>query len=147
MHLPPYIHSYHGWAGQELAFLTVSILCAFFISITFIQSGLDKLTDRKGNISWMSKQFEKTFFKSMIPVLVPFIMLLELFSGGISVFGSAWCFWYHDEFYLKVGLVCCALTLLMLLTGQRISKEYGGAVSLTGYFLIVMIGLLAVGSI
>jgi hypothetical protein len=45
-------------------------------------------------------------------------------------------------FYIKTGFLVAGATLLMLLFGQRVSKQYPGAASLTGYFIIVLFGLL-----
>ncbi len=46
--------------------ITEILLLAFLI-ITFLQSGLDKIFDWKGNVSWLKEHFSKTFMTNMAP--------------------------------------------------------------------------------
>jgi uncharacterized membrane protein YphA (DoxX/SURF4 family) len=127
--------------GDSIRFLIV-ILAALFLAITFLQSGLDKIFDYKGNLSFMKEQFSKTFMRNMIGILLPILLLFELTTGGFCVIGSWQVFWGHGEKIISIGFLLSGITLLILLFGQRVSKQYAGAVSLTGYFIITLIGLL-----
>lgn len=129
---------------QEItAAMIAAMLCAAFIIITFLQSGLDKAFDYKGNSEWLKGQFSKTFLRGTIGILLPVIMLGEIGSALFSAWGIVEVLLHRNVFYLAAGLVSCAGVLLMLLFGQRVSKEYAGAASLTGYFLVVIAGLIA----
>ncbi len=121
--------------------LLVVILAAGFIAITFLQSGLDKVFDYKGNLGWMGEQFSKTFLKNMIGIFLPVITIGELAGGLTCVYGVIEVIIKMNFFPLIIGFALAGFVLLMLLFGQRISKQYAGAVSLTGYFIIVLIGL------
>jgi hypothetical protein len=46
-----------------------------------------------------------------------------------------------QEDFAIIGLELSALSVLSLFTGQRIAKDYGGAASLVGYFLLICFGL------
>jgi uncharacterized membrane protein YphA (DoxX/SURF4 family) len=126
----------------SLGLLIVVILAAGFIAITFIQSGLDKVFDYKGNLGWIGEQFSKTFLKSTIGILLPVIMIGELAGGLLLVYGVVMAILKSDFFPVIMGFSLCGMVLLMLLFGQRVSKQYAGAVGLTGYFLIVLAGLI-----
>ena len=54
--------------------------CAFF-AILFIQSGFDKIFDRKGNLEWMVPHFAKSVFKNLVPLLLSALTVLEVASG------------------------------------------------------------------
>jgi len=123
----------------------IASLAAGFISITFIQSGLDKVFDYKGNLAWISEQFSKTFLRKTIGLFLPMIMIGELAGGLLCIYGVIELFRKREEMMLVYGFALSGIVLLMLLFGQRVSKQYAGAVSLTGYFLIVLVGLLATG--
>jgi hypothetical protein len=124
-----------------LAHMWLLILAAAFLAITFLQSALDKVFDYKGNLSFMKEQFSKTFLKSTIGFLLPVILFCELITGCFCVFGAILTFTGGVIHFIAAGFLCAGITLLMLLFGQRVSKQYAGAASLTGYFIIVLIGL------
>ncbi|MDQ3108312.1 MAG: DoxX family protein [Bacteroidota bacterium] len=125
----------------QVVHLAILILAAAFLSITFLQSGLDKVFDYKSNLSFMKEQFSKTFLKSMIGILLPVILLCELITGFFCVFGAILLYIGDGIYFIAAGFLFAGITLLMLLFGQRVSKQYAGAVSLTGYFIIALIGL------
>lgn len=124
-----------------LVHVWILILAAAFLAITFLQSALDKVFDYKGNLSFMKEQFSKTFLKSMIGILLPVILLCEMITGLFCVFGAILTYNGGVIHFVAAGFLCAGITLLMLLFGQRVSKQYAGAASLTGYFIIVLIGL------
>jgi hypothetical protein len=119
----------------------ILLLVAGFLSITFLQSGLDKAFNYKGNLAWMKEQFSKTFLRGTIGFFLPVILLLELASGLFCVVGAVKLYTGDALHALINGFFLSGITLLVLLFGQRVSKEYAGAVSLTGYFIVVLVGL------
>ena len=48
---------------------------------------------------------------------------------------------YGEESYGIIGLILAAISLSILMLGQRISKDYDGAAVLVPYFLLTMFGL------
>ncbi|CAN5158362.1 hypothetical protein BH09BAC5_BH09BAC5_14470 [soil metagenome] len=123
--------------------IALVILAAGFLAITFLQSALDKVFDYKGNLSFMKEQFSKTFLSNMIGFFLPIILICELITGITCVIGAIQIARGIDIYIVAFGFLFSGMTLLMLLFGQRISKQYAGAVSLTGYFIIVLFGLIA----
>lgn len=121
--------------------IIIALLAAAFMAIVMIQSGLDKVFDYKGNLSWIKEQFSKTFMRNMIGVLLPVIMICELAAGLLCLIGGIYFFVADSTVLLAAGFALNGIVLLMLLFGQRVSKQYAGAVGLTGYFIINLIGL------
>ncbi|MDF0714796.1 DoxX family protein [Muricauda sp. 334s03] len=111
------------------------ILLLAFLTITFLQSGIDKLMDWKGNLSWLTGHFSKSIFKGTVPVLLSIVLVLEMLSGifsGVGIFEFAVDGESMFGFY---GAVLSAVTLLMLLLGQRVAKDYVGAQTIVVYLI------------
>src|SRR6476620_3206960 len=64
-----------------------ALLSALLVAILFIQSGLDKVFDWKGNLEWLTSHFSKTFLKGMVPVMLGTITITELAAGFLSAAG------------------------------------------------------------
>lgn len=118
----------------------VEILILIFILITFLQSGIDKLVDWKGNTGWLKDHFSKTFLAGQVPLMVGIIMVLEIITGILALIGIFQVIFYGVLFYALYACILGALTLLMLLFGQRVAKDYAGAFTITGYFIVVIFG-------
>ena len=56
-----------------------------FLAITFLQSGLDKIFDWKGNVSWLKEHFSKTFMANMVTFNVAIILVFELATYGYAI--------------------------------------------------------------
>ena len=117
------------------------LLILVFTAITFLQSGLDKIFDWAGNIGWLKGHFGKTFMGGMVPLLVGIILVLEVIAGLMAIGGVFTLLLYHDPRLGMWSLILAAVVLLMLLFGQRVAKDYPGAFTLTGYFMIVIFGI------
>jgi len=120
----------------------VQILIGAFLGICFIQSGLDKVTDWKGNLSFLTDHFSKTFFRNTVPLLLIVITILEVAGGLLCFIGVAYGIIYHDFNFLLYGLLLCGINLVALIFGQRFAKDYAGAAVLVNYFILIMVGVL-----
>ena len=120
--------------------------CAFF-AILFIQSGFDKVFDRKGNLEWMVPHFAKSAFKNLVPVLLSGLTLLEVASGLGALLAVYFVLFTNNHAYAVLGLSLSGLTFLCLFLGQRVAKDYAAAVTLASYFAvwILTMYLLAIG--
>ena len=117
------------------------ILILVFIIITFLQSGLDKVFDWKGQIAWLNGHFKGTFLGAMVPFLVGVLVVFDILASvlaGIGIYQLS----VHDIAEIALyGSITAAITLLMLLFGQRIAKDYAGAFTIVGYFIVVIFGV------
>lgn len=117
------------------------ILILVFIAITFLQSGTDKIIDWKGNIDWLKSHFSKTFLSGQVTLMVGTILLLEVLVGLLALAGIAQILMTGITTIALWACILAAVTLLMLLFGQRVAKDYAGAFTITGYFIVVILGV------
>jgi len=125
-------------------FSYISIICSFislFIGIVMTQSGLDKIFNWEGELEFITEKFSKTALSNFSIIGLIQVTILETLSGLLSLFGSIMVLFYGNESYGIIGLILAAISFCILMTGQRISKDYDGAASLVPYFLLTMIGL------
>ncbi len=111
------------------------ILILLFLIITFLQSGIDKVFDWKGNLSWLKDHFKETPFKSMVPVLLGIVLLTEVLAGVLCAIGLIRIVLLNNNSVALYGAIVSCLALLMLLFGQRVAKDYEGAKTIAVYFI------------
>ncbi|MFC6877414.1 DoxX family protein [Flavobacterium myungsuense] len=112
-----------------------SILVLVLLAVTFIQSGYDKAIYWKDNLTWLKSHFEKTRLKNHVPLALFHILVLELISGILAVVGCVQLMINNGRtFGLYAGIFSC-ITLIMLLFGQRLAKDYDGARTIILYFI------------
>lgn len=121
----------------------VEILILLFLIVTFLQSGIDKLTDWKGNVSFIKDHFKNSPLKNGVPFLLGIILILEIIAGVCMIYGIYEILTTGTSFYALIGIELSALILIFLLIGQRLAKDYAGAMSLTVYFIVTILGLYA----
>ena len=63
------------------------LLLLLFLSITFLQSGFDKVLAWKGNLAWLVDHFSKSPLKNTVPFLLGTITLIEVLAGLLSLGG------------------------------------------------------------
>ena len=112
-----------------------SILILIFLAITFIQSGYDKLFYWKDNVTWLKEHFAKTQLKNLVPLALLHVLILELISSILCVVGIIQLLLNDGRYYGFYGAIFSCITLLMLLFGQRLAKDYDGARTIAIYFI------------
>ncbi len=117
------------------------ILILALLIITFAQSGIDKITDWKGNVSFLSEHFKKTIFKGSVPILLAIVLIMEIVASIFMIIGCYQLVSNGETTMALYGLVLAALTLLMLLFGQRIAKDYAGAMTIVVYYVPTILGI------
>src|SRR5713226_9504799 len=65
----------------------LQILVSAFLAILFLQSGIDKVVDRRGNLEWLEGHFAKSPLAGIVPAMVTVITILEIAAGGLSAIG------------------------------------------------------------
>ncbi|PKH49912.1 DoxX family protein [Tenacibaculum sp. Bg11-29] len=117
------------------------LLILLFLIITFLQSGIDKVTDWNGNVSFIKEHFKNSPFKNMAPLLLVVILVMELLSGAFMFIGIFNLVTLGNGALALLGIQIAALSLIFLLIGQRLAKDYAGAMTLAVYFLITIFGM------
>ena len=131
--------------STETVFFIVQILAVSFLAILFLQSGLDKVLDKKGNLDWLISHFANSPFKNFVPVLFFTITVVELLSGIFNLLGVLFLLLDGSLMLALYGTILASVALIMLFLGQRIAKDYVGAQSLVSYFILTILTLLIFG--
>ena len=113
----------------------VIIITLLFFAITFIQSGYDKIMDWQGNIAWLKGHFAATPIKNMVPQSLGLILVLEVIAGAFSVIGIIEIIVNEGHNFAFLAALLSCITLLFLLLGQRLAKDYDGARTIVIYFI------------
>lgn len=116
-----------------------ALLGALLVAILFIQSGLDKVFDWKGNVEWLKGHFSKTFLGGMVPVILVQITIIELAAGFMSAAGIVYFFTTGSTALIFWAVAVGAAGIVGLFFGQRIAKDYPGAAVLVPYFILLII--------
>ena len=122
------------------------VLLLIFLIITFIQSGIDKLLDWNGNISFIKEHFKNSPLKNTVPLLLGIILIVEIIAGVLMSIGVYELYTSEAKEIALLGVELSAIALIFLLIGQRLAKDYAGAMSLGVYFIITLGGVFLLNS-
>jgi hypothetical protein len=128
----PSLHLFPG------ATYLLQILVSAFLAILFLQSGIDKVVDRRGNLEWLQGHFAKSPLAGIVPVMLSVITMIEIVAGALSGIGCASLILLHDSTVAFYGAVISAMAIVALFFGQRMAKDYAGAAVLVPYFLLAL---------
>lgn len=125
-------------------YTTASILVLLFLTVTFVQSAYDKVFGWQGNVDWLKEHFgNTTLLKNNVPAALFVILVLELITGILCLTGCAQILITHgvDDIFGYYGAVFSCITLILLLLGQRLAKDYDGARTIAIYFVPALIAV------
>jgi len=128
----PNVHTFNN------AIFLLQTLASAFLAILFLQSGIDKVVDRRGNLEWLKGHFAKSPLAGIVPSMVTAITILEIAAGALSAVGCVVIILARDSTVAFYGAVISAVAILALFFGQRITKDYAGAAVLVPYFLLAL---------
>src|SRR4030095_15530725 len=116
----------------------LQVLISAFLAILFLQSGIDKVVDRRGNLEWLQGHFAKSPLAGIVPVMLSVITMIEIVAGALSGIGCASLILLHDSTVAFYGALISAMAIVALFFGQRMAKDYAGAAVLGPYFLLAL---------
>ncbi|HET7613229.1 MAG TPA: hypothetical protein VFK26_04840 [Gemmatimonadaceae bacterium] len=131
----PNVHS------PEWAWYILQLLVSAFIAVLFLQSGLDKVVDRKGNRAYLDEHFARSPLAGTVGPMFLVVTILEVAAGVLSGVGFVLLLVTRDSTVAYLGAVVAGVNLVALFFGQRVSKDYAGAAALVPYFLLVVVGI------
>jgi len=123
------------------AMYLLQIFASAFLAILFLQSGIDKVVDRRGNLEWLSGHFAKSPLAGIVPALLICITILEVAAGALSAVGCVLIILLKDSTVAFYGAVISAVAIIALFFGQRVTKDYAGAAVLVPYFLLTLVAI------
>jgi len=126
------LHSPAGatWVLQALA--------SAFLAILFLQSSIDKIVDRRGNLDYFKKHFAKSPLAGTVTPMLTVITILELAAGALSAIGCLLVVFSNNPVVAFYGALVAAVALTGLFFGQRVAEDYAGAAVLVPYFLLAL---------
>src|SRR6266446_4844551 len=124
----------------------LQLLVSAFLAILFLQSGIDKIVDRQGNLEWLKGHFAKSPLAGTVPFLFAALRIIEVTAGLLSGIGFLALIFAHNSTIAFYGAVVSAVAIICLFFGQRMAKEYAGAAILVPYFLLALVGIYLLGS-
>jgi len=131
----PNLHSSDG------ATYLLQVLVSAFLAILFLQSGIDKVVDRRGNLEWLQGHFAKSPLAGIVPLMVTAITILEIGAGMLSAIGCGLIIFSRNSTLAFYGAIVSAISIIALFFGQRMAKDYAGAAILVPYFLLALIAI------
>jgi uncharacterized membrane protein YphA (DoxX/SURF4 family) len=127
--------------GALTALDLTRLAVAAFLAVLFLQSGIDKVVDRKSNLEWLTGHFAKSPLASLVVPMVGVITVVELAAGALSALGVMMLLLDGSRTLAALGALLATTALLMLFFGQRLAKDYAGAAALVPYFIVASGGL------
>jgi uncharacterized membrane protein YkgB len=127
--------------GSDGGTFLLQLFVSVFVAILFLQSGIDKVVDRRGNLEWLKGHFARSPLAGMVVIMVTVITILELAAGTLSVLGCVLILIKRDSTLAFYGALLAAVSLLALFFGQRMAKDYAGAAVLVPYFLLTLVAI------
>jgi hypothetical protein len=115
------------------------IFSSALLAVLFLQSGLDKVLDRRGNLEWLTSHFASSPLAGFVPLLLAVLTLTELAAGGAAALGVVALVTGAGTGFALDGIALSALALLMLFLGQRLAKDYAGAAVIVTYFVLTLV--------
>jgi hypothetical protein len=119
----------------------LQIFASAFLAILFLQSGIDKVIDRRGNLEWLKEHFAKSPLAGIVPALLTAITILETAAGALSAIGCVVLIFSRNSTVAFYGAVVSAIAIIALFFGQRMAKDYAGAAVLVSYFLLTLVAI------
>ncbi len=125
----------------DIVIYLLQIFVSAFLAILFLQSGIDKVVDRRGNLEWLTGHFAKSPLAGVVPAMVTAITILEIAAGSLSAIGCVVIIFLRDSTVAFYGAVISAIAIVALFFGQRMAKDYPGAATLVPYFLLALVSI------
>jgi len=116
-----------------------------FFAIAFLQSAVDKVVDTKGNLEYLTGHFASSPLRGIVQPMFWAITILEAATGVLCGLGAICLLVGLGAGLACWGLVLSIISLLCLFFGQRLAKDYGGAVVITSYYAVAILGLILLG--
>src|SRR2546423_8238234 len=124
--------------SPEWASYILQILVSAILGVLFLQSGLDKVIDRKGNRTYLDEHFANSPLARTVGPMFFVVTILEISAGVLSGVGCLLLLVTRNATVAFFGALIAAVNLIALFFGQRVSKDYAGAAALVPYFLLAI---------
>jgi hypothetical protein len=73
--------------SPDAASYILQILVSAFLAVLFLQSGIDKVVDRRGNRAYLDEHFARSPLAGTVGPMLVVITILEVSAGALSGVG------------------------------------------------------------
>jgi uncharacterized membrane protein YphA (DoxX/SURF4 family) len=112
-----------------------------FLAILFLQSGIDKVIDFRGNQGYLMNHFDKSPLRGVVTPMLIVMTIIEVSAGVLCAVGVLELLVLGVPRIAFWGIAVAALAFTSLFFGQRLAKDYTGAAILVPYFLLSLVGM------
>ena len=116
-------------------------LILIYLCLSFIYSIIEKVSNWGLCTSYYQDHFKNSLLKNHVAPAIALVLVLEIVSVGMSSIGLVYLIAWSDVSFAMYGFISIVITLLILMTGQRIAQDYSGAMNITVYFILSVFGL------
>ena len=117
------------------------VFILLFLIITYVISGYEKISDWKGNVNFIKNHFQNSPFKNNVPFLLAILLIVEIIASVLMSIGVYQIYTSETKEIALLGIELSAVSIIFMLIGQRLAKDYPGAMSLGVYFIITLCGV------
>lgn len=122
------------WFGQ--------IAVTVFLAIAFLQSAADKWIDSTGNLEFLTGHFADSPLAGTVGPMFWAVTVVESAAGALCAIGAFQVLLGMGTGLAVWGIVVSITAFLCLFFGQRLAKDYGGAMTIACYFPVALLGLM-----
>ena len=130
------LSEHYNWAG----FFSIT-----FLAVVFLQSGFDKAFNYTREMGWVRQKFTRSPLHDYVNTMFMVLTIFEIASGFLSAAGAFMLLAGLGTTVAQAGAWTACLTMLMLVFGQRITRDYTGAATLVPYFIVTLLCLYFLG--
>jgi len=116
-----------------------------FLAILFLQSGIDKVIDFRGNQGYLTQHFGNSPLRGVVTPMLVILTVIEVSAGVLCAVGLVELLVLGAPRIAFWGITVAATAFTALFFGQRIAKDYTGAAVIPAYFLVALVGLWTTG--
>ncbi len=120
---------------------TAAVLVLVFLALTFLMSSFEKIFNWNSTMTWLKGLFANTFLKNEVPLVTGILLAFEVFAGILCLVGIFELYLNGGRMFGFYGSVFSCISLLFMLFGQRLLKDYDGARTIAIYFVPAIFGV------
>jgi hypothetical protein len=120
--------------------LAVSLIICY-LSLSIGYSVIEKILQWQNSLDYYKEHFKRSFLKNHVRGAIIFVILLEIVCVGLNINGLYQLLNGGNTMFAIWGLLAVSITLIVLMTGQRIAQDFSGAMNITVYFILTGFGL------
>ena len=124
-----------------MRFELAGVFASGFLSIYFLQAGLDHALDRKSHLMKLRVAFDRSPMRRPVGAWLTLLTLSEMLAGIVSAAGCLAMVLARDGSLALGGAALGGLSLLFLFFGLRLGRDYAAASATVPYFVTCLAAL------